>query len=81
MTAGPLHVAGDYQKIGRVARETVNRRDDDNIAVADSGHQLAKLRPVAGRAGDLLAEHLFAPGRFQLGKWLVRSWASVETRA
>lgn len=27
-----------------------------------------KLRPVGGRAGDLLPEHLFAPGSLQLGK-------------
>ena len=28
-----------YQKIGRIAREAVNRRDNDDIAVGESGHQ------------------------------------------
>jgi hypothetical protein len=32
------------------------------------GHQFSKLRPVGGRAGDFLPEHLFAPGSPQLGK-------------
>ena len=31
-------------------------------------HQLLKLRPVGGGAGDLLAEYLFASGRLQLGE-------------
>jgi len=34
----------------------------------DNGDELPKLRPVSGRGGDLLAEYLFAAGRFQLGK-------------
>jgi hypothetical protein len=36
--------------------------------VGEGRHQLSKLRPVRGHVGDLLAEHLFAPGRFRLGK-------------
>jgi hypothetical protein len=32
------------------------------------GHQFSKLRPVGGRAGDLLPEHLFASGSLQWGK-------------
>ena len=60
--AGALHVAGDHQKIGRLAREAVNGRGDDDIAGREVAHELLKLRPVGGRAGDLLAEHLFAPG-------------------
>jgi hypothetical protein len=30
--AGALHVTGDEQKIGRVAREAINGRNDDNIS-------------------------------------------------
>jgi hypothetical protein len=66
--AGELHVAGDHQKIGRITREAVNCRNDDNITVREGGHKLRELRPVGGGAGDLLAEHLFAPGRLELGK-------------
>ena len=29
---------------------------------------MSKLRPVGGRAGDLLAEHFFTPGRLKLGE-------------
>jgi hypothetical protein len=57
--AAALHVAGGHQKVGRVARDAVNHRDDDNIAVAKGSHQLLKLR----RAGHLLADRLFAAGR------------------
>jgi hypothetical protein len=63
-----LHVASDHHKIGCVAREAVNGRDDDDIAGREGLHKLCKLRPVGGRAGDLLAECPFAPGRLQLGK-------------
>jgi hypothetical protein len=55
---GALHVAGDNQKVGRVTREPVNGGDDDNITVCEGGHELLKLRPVGGRAGNLLAEYL-----------------------
>jgi hypothetical protein len=41
---GTLHVAGDHQKAGCVAREAVNGGDDDNIAVCEGGHELFKLR-------------------------------------
>ena len=66
--AGALHVAGDHQKIGRIAQEAVNGRGDHNIAGREGLHQLLELRPVGGGAGDLLAEHLFAADRLQLGK-------------
>ena len=65
---GALHVAGDHQKVGRVAREAVNCRDYHHVAGGEGGHQLLKLRAVGGRAGDLLAEHLLASGRLELGK-------------
>jgi hypothetical protein len=64
---GALHVAGDHQKIGCIAREPVNSRGDDNIAGAERLHQLLQ-QPVGDGAGDLLAEHLFAAGSLQLGK-------------
>ena len=63
---GALHVAGDNQKVGRIARKAVNGRGYDNIAGYKFLHQLAKLRPVGRGADDLLAEYLFAPGRLQL---------------
>jgi len=63
---GALHVAGNHQQVGRVAREAVNRRSDNNIAGGEGLHQLGKLRPVGRGAGDFLAEHFFASGRLQL---------------
>jgi len=39
---------------------------DHNVTGGKPFHQLGKLRPVGRGAGDLLAEHLFAPGRLQL---------------
>jgi hypothetical protein len=63
---GALHVAGDNEKVGRVAREPVNGRSDHRVAGGELLHQCAKLRPVGRGAGDLLAEHLFAPSRLQL---------------
>jgi hypothetical protein len=50
------NVAGDNQKVGCVARETVNGRGDDNIAGGEGLHQLFKLRPVGCGAGDFLAD-------------------------
>ena len=35
--------------------------------MGEDGQQLAKLRAVGGGAGDLLAEHLLAPCRLELG--------------
>jgi hypothetical protein len=67
---GALHVAGDHGEIGRVAREAVNRRDDDDIAVGEGGHHLPKLRPVGGPAGDLLAEHLSHLATLSSASWL-----------
>ena len=63
---GALHVARDYQQIGRVARKPINGGGDNNIAGGEGLHQLGKLRPVGRGAGDLLAEYLSAPGRLQL---------------
>jgi hypothetical protein len=63
-----LHLAGDDEKTGRVARQAVNRRDDYHVAGGELGYQFLKLRPVGGRSGDLFPEHLFAPGRLELGK-------------
>ena len=34
----------------------------------ENSHKLRKLRPVGGRASDLLAEYLFATRRLELGK-------------
>jgi hypothetical protein len=56
------------RRSGRVTREAVNAGDDDNIAVREVTHELLKLRSVGGGAGDLLAEHLFASRRLELGK-------------
>jgi hypothetical protein len=50
--------------------------------MSEDGHQLFKLWPVGGRAGDLLAEYLLATKAVL--SWAVepvRSCASVETRA
>jgi len=47
----------------RIAREAVNGRGDHNIAGREGLYQFLKLRPVSGRAGDLLEKHLFASGR------------------
>jgi hypothetical protein len=51
-----------HQKICRITREAVNGRGDDNIPGREGFHQLLELRPVGGRAGDILPEHFFAPG-------------------
>jgi hypothetical protein len=66
--AGALHFAGDDQQVGRVAREPINGRGYHHVAGGKAFHRLGKLRPVGGGAGDLLAEHLFAPSRLQFGK-------------
>ena len=65
---GLLHLASDDQKIGRVARQAVNGRDDHNVAIHKDGHQFSKLWPVSVGAGQLLPVHVFAPGSLQLGK-------------
>jgi hypothetical protein len=65
--AGALHLAGDHQEVGRVARKPVNGRSDHHVAGGKPFHQLAELRPVGRGAGDLLPEHLFARGRLELG--------------
>jgi len=62
---GALHLAGDNQKVGRIAREPVNGRGDHHVAGGQLLYQLAKLRPVGRGARDLLAEHLPAPGCLQ----------------
>jgi putative DNA primase/helicase len=49
-------------------REAVSGRGDDDIAAREGVHQLLKQRPLGRDADNLLAEHLFAPGRLQLGK-------------
>jgi hypothetical protein len=64
---GALHIAGDNQKVGRVAREPVDRRGDHHVAGDEATDEFFKLRPVGGRAGDLLTEYLLAPGRLELG--------------
>jgi hypothetical protein len=51
---GALHLAGDNQKVGLIAREAVT--------MCEGGYQLFKLWPVGGRAGHLLAEYLLATG-------------------
>jgi hypothetical protein len=66
--SGALHLAGDHQQVGRVARKPVNGRGDDNIAGGEVLQQFFKLRPVGRGAGDLLAEHLFASGRLELAR-------------
>jgi hypothetical protein len=66
--AGALDVAGDHQKIGRVAREAVNGRGDHDIAGGEGIDHLRQLRPVGRRAGDLLMERLFTPGGAELGE-------------
>jgi len=55
-------------KVGRVARQPVNGRDDHYVAVGELGYQFPKLWPVGGGADQLLTEHLFAPGSLRLGK-------------
>jgi hypothetical protein len=52
--------------IGRVARQPVNGRGDDDIARSELLHQLGKLRPDGRGAGDFLAEPFFPPDRLQL---------------
>jgi hypothetical protein len=79
--SGALHVAGDYQKVGRVTRKPINGGDDDKFTVCKGGHELFKLRLVGGRASDLLAEYLSHPAAFNWASWWVRPWAPVETRA
>src|SRR5271155_4829839 len=39
-----------------------------HVAGGKLGYQFLKLRAVSGGAGQLLPEHLFAPGCLQLGK-------------
>jgi hypothetical protein len=62
-------------------REAVNRRDHHHVAGGELGHQLLELGPIGRRATDLLAENDGALCGLKLGHWLLRSWASVETRA
>jgi hypothetical protein len=78
---GALHVAGDNQKVGCVARQAVNGRGYHYVAGGKPFHQLAKLRPVGRGAGDFLAEHFFASAAFSWRTCPVSSWAAVETRA
>jgi hypothetical protein len=63
-----LHLAGDNQKVGRVAGQAVNCRDDYHVAVGEGGQQPFKLWPVGGRAGDLLTENLLATGCLELDR-------------
>ena len=68
MIAVALHLAGDNQKVGRVAREAVNSRV---ITISPRpAHQPAKLRPVGRSADDFLAEYVpaLASGRAQVAK-------------
>jgi hypothetical protein len=65
---GTLHVAGDHQKAGCVAREAVNGGDDDTSPCARAAMSFLSCGAVGGRAGDLLTEHLFASGCLELGK-------------
>ena len=64
----PRHVAGDVEKVGRVARQPINCRDDNHVAMRENGHQLFKLWPLGGRAGDLLTIYLLATGCLELGR-------------
>jgi hypothetical protein len=48
-----LHLAGDDEKVGRVARKAVNCWDYHYVAVGDGGQRFSKLWPVGDRAGDL----------------------------
>jgi hypothetical protein len=48
-------------------REAVNGRGYHYVAVDEGLHQLVKLRPVGGGAGDFLAEDLLASGVLELG--------------
>ena len=36
--AGALHIAGDHEQVGRVAREPINRRGYHHVAGRESGH-------------------------------------------
>jgi hypothetical protein len=36
---GPPYVAGNVEKVGRIARQAVNSRDDNHVAIRESGHQ------------------------------------------
>src|SRR5437667_1868447 len=65
---GARHVPGDHQKVGRIAREAVNCRDDHHMTVGEGRRQFPKLRSVGGCTGDFLSVHPFATGRFELGK-------------
>jgi hypothetical protein len=78
---GALHVAGDHQKVGRVARQPVNRRSDDNIA----GGKRTISFLSCGRSAVVpvtFSRNTFPhPAAFNSASWLPRSWAPVETRA
>jgi hypothetical protein len=59
---GLLHVMHDVQQIARRARQAVNPRDQQHVALVESGEGLLELRPVGGRAADVLAEHFDRTG-------------------
>jgi len=58
--AGALHVAGDHQKIGRIAREAVNGRSDDNIAGREAFISFLSCGRSAVVPVVFSAEHFFA---------------------
>ena len=49
--AGALHIAGDHQKVGCVAREPVNGPELSPRRWGKPFHELPELRPVGRRAG------------------------------
>jgi hypothetical protein len=79
--SGALHVAGDHQKIGRIAREAVNGRGDDNIAGGEAAHSFLSCGRSAVVRVTFSRNTFSQPAAFSWASWLLRSWASVETRA
>src|ERR1700722_10736911 len=52
---GALHVAGDWQEVGRVARKAIIGGNNDNSAMATPAITLLELRTAGSRSSNFLA--------------------------
>lgn len=61
-----LHLPCQHEEIGRIARQPVGGRRDDQIARGERLHQPLELRAVRRRAGEGVGEDADAAGGFEL---------------
>lgn len=74
-----LHLAGDNQKVCRVARKPVDGGSDNHGAWGKEGDRLLDLRAIGGRVGDLVAKDLLSLHRPELAICGESTCAAVET--